>query len=159
LCIEVHKKIARIYHDQDELEKALDSLMDACRDFPAFITPMGIFSLQFFSYFPHHFNTLYAPYFVELNLIMELCLTLKNYLEALNVLIAFSGIVFEPPLPEAALEGKRNAMAALGDTKRLCTIPSDLHRDLVHKLVIIFVHLEAFHLANVRTRQGVFLSI
>lgn len=87
--------------------------------------------------------------YLELNLLAEVCITTKKYKEALIVFIQHGNILFKPDLQDSDLDSRLTVTKALSDPNRECIIPSGLHSDLIQKIVIVLIHLEAFKFSEV----------
>lgn len=85
----------------------------------------------------------------ELNLLSEVCITVKKYVEALAMFIQHRSLKFTPPLNASDFEERASVTAALGEPNRNCEVQNGLHSDLIQKIVIVLIHLEAFKFSDV----------
>ncbi len=88
-------------------------------------------------------------FLTELNLLSEVCITVKKYVEALSMFVQHRSLKFSPPLNTSDFEERASVTAALGESDRNCEVQNGLHSDLIQKIVIVLIHLEAFKYADV----------
>lgn len=84
-----------------------------------------------------------------MNLLAEVCISLKKYVKAVTLFMRFSGVRFEPAIPKISFKERSSLTASLAEGGRRCCVPTALHSDLTQKLCIILIHLEAFDMIKV----------
>ncbi|CAL8094799.1 unnamed protein product [Orchesella dallaii] len=123
--MDVAKEIAHLYFQMDEIDKAYEILIDTFRSYSEHVT---------------HY---------ELNLLSEVCITVKKYVEALQMFIEHGSLQFTPSIQDADFESREALTESLSVTnKRECVLQAGLHSDLIQKIVIVLIHLEAFKFAE-----------
>lgn len=63
--------------------------------------------------------------------------------------IQHGNLIFTPTLQVTDFENRVAVTKALGQPNRDCKVQSGLHSDLIQKIVIVLIHLEAFKFADV----------
>jgi len=91
----------------------------------------------------------YLLFGLETNLMLDLCIALKRYVEACQVLLTFEGVTFRPVIPQLAFETRESLSTALQSGAYECTPPDNFAVDLLAKLLTVLVHLEAYCLTEV----------
>ncbi|ODM94776.1 General transcription factor 3C polypeptide 3 [Orchesella cincta] len=123
--MDVAKDIAHSYFQMQEIDKAYEILIDTFRTYSEHVT---------------HY---------ELNLLAEVCITVKKYLEVLQMFIKHGCLQFTPCIQDTDFENRDALTKALSaSNKRDCVLQSGLHSDLIQKIVIVLIHLEAFKFAE-----------
>lgn len=88
-------------------------------------------------------------YCLELNLVSEVCITIKKYAEALKMFIYHGNLTFTPVILPSDFDSQTTLLKSLGSPNRECRLQPGLHSDLVQKIVIVLIHLEAYRHAEV----------
>lgn len=116
VIVQVAKMLACKFHEDDELAKAKEVMEVVFKKVPHLVTSEDV------------------------NLMLELLLSQKEYAHCLEILVQHCGIVVEAEsLPE-------NADVQLRVLH--CTIPESLAIDLHVKLTVVLIYLKAFHMLN-----------
>lgn len=82
-------------------------------------------------------------------MLAEVSITVKKYVEALIMFVQHGNLSFSPDFQDRDLTSRMTITKALSNPKRECVVQSGLHSDLVQKIAIVLIHLEAFRFAEV----------
>jgi len=96
--------------------------------------------------------------FAELNLIIELCISLKRFVRAITFFTKYSGVRFEPPIPKESFKDRLILRGVLNESNRKCVVPIGLHSDLMQKLCVVLIHLEAYEMFKVKQAINIFIE-
>lgn len=80
---------------------------------------------------------------------LDLCIGMKKYVEACQILIKFENVQFDPVIPEEAFESRESMSSALQSGIYSCTVPENFAIDLLAKQITVLVHLEAYTISDV----------
>ena len=159
--MQVLRRSARIHHKAGNEQKAYECLNDAMKNFTSFITPTGLYwlhTLDCINYKIHasilksiiSFSKTHVNYvYLESNLMLELCVSMKKYVQACEILIVYSHVQFIPAFVEKDFESRESLTEALKLEGLECIPPTPFNVDLMAKLIIVLVHLEAYKITEV----------
>jgi hypothetical protein len=82
--------------------------------------------------------------------VIEVCISLKRYVRAVTLFAKYSGVKFEPTLTKESFKDRAVLRKMLNESNRRCIVPIGLHADLIQKLCVVLIHLEAHEMVQVR---------
>lgn len=120
--LKIAKNVSQKFHEDGDIAKAKEAMEVPFNKVPHLITPE------------------------EVNLMLELLLNLKDYTYCLSILVQYCNIEVEA---ESDVPVTSENIADVPSLKILsCNLPENLLIDLQGKLIIVMIHLKAFHLVD-----------